>query len=166
MTATYDCIATTTLGSALSTISFTSISGSYTDLVLVFVGAQTNNAQGDLQFRFNSDTGTNYSRTILYGSGSAAGSTRSTDNTFFRVNTYSYPDTVDGGTTQILNIMNYSNATTYKTVLARGNSAASGLDATVGIWRNTSAITAIECYIDTGTLKSGSMFTLYGIKAE
>ena len=166
MTATYDCIATTTLGSALSTISFTSISGSYTDLVLVFVGAQTNNAQGDLQFRFNSDTGSNYSRTILSGNGTTASSNRSSSVTFFRGEATSYPDTVDGGTVQILQLMNYSNTTTYKTVLFRGNSAASGTDATVGLWRSTSAITAIECYIDTGTLKSGSMFTLYGIKAE
>ena len=35
--ATYEPIATTTLGSAASTITFSSISGSYTDLILVFL---------------------------------------------------------------------------------------------------------------------------------
>ena len=164
MATTYEPIATTTLGSAQSSVTFSAISGSFTDLILVFVGAQTSTAQGDLNFRFNSDTGTNYSRTILYGSGSAAGSTRSTNASNFRVEVYSYPDTATGGTNQILHLMNYSNTTTYKSILARGNSAASGVDATVGLWRSTSAITAIECYMDSSaTLKAGSMFTLYGI---
>jgi hypothetical protein len=36
MAITYEPIATTTLGSATSTVTFSSISGSYTDLVAVF----------------------------------------------------------------------------------------------------------------------------------
>jgi hypothetical protein len=166
MPATYEPIATNTLGSASSSITFSSIPGTYTDLILVFVGAQTSTAQGDLQFRFNSDTGSNYSRTILSGNGTTASSNRSSDLTFFRGEATSYPDTVTGGTNQILHLMNYSNTTTNKTILFRGNSAASGTDLTAGLWRSTSAITAIECYMsDSATLKAGSMFTLYGIKS-
>jgi hypothetical protein len=62
MTATYEKIATTTLGSTTATVTFSSISGAYTDLVLVerLVKSITG---GSLQVRFNSDTGTNYSAT-------------------------------------------------------------------------------------------------------
>jgi hypothetical protein len=61
--------------------------------------------------------------------------------------------------------MNYSNATTYKTALAR--TSEDGVAAAyVGLWRSTSAITSIT--IDKGSsdnFASGSTFTLYGIKA-
>jgi hypothetical protein len=66
----------------------------------------------------------------------------------------------------IINIQNYSNSTTYKTVLARSNNAATGTDATVALWRSTSAITSIDYYLNSGSWATGSTFTLYGIKAE
>ena len=58
MTATYDCIATTTLGSDQASVTFSAISGNYTDLVIVGNGALTAGA-GTLFIRFNSDTGSN-----------------------------------------------------------------------------------------------------------
>ena len=73
-----------------------------------------------------------------------------------------------GGSVQILQLMNYSNTTTYKTILSRTNAAANGVDATVGLWRSTSAITSIEIGKNSGmsgTFQIGSTFTLYGIKA-
>jgi hypothetical protein len=68
----------------------------------------------------------------------------------------------------IMQIMNYSNATTNKTVIARQNTggSASGAAAHVGLWRNTAAITAITIICYNGiNFVSGSTFTLYGIKA-
>jgi len=59
--------------------------------------------------------------------------------------------------------MNYSNTTTYKTGLVRANSAASGTDAIVGLWRSTAAITSIVATHDTAQFATGSTFTLYGI---
>ena len=61
--------------------------------------------------------------------------------------------------------MNYSNATTYKTVITRASNANNGVDAVVGLWRNTAAITSINVFLGTGNLDTGSTFTLYGIKA-
>jgi hypothetical protein len=66
----------------------------------------------------------------------------------------------------LVNVMNYSNATTYKTFLARGNIAAGGTEAVVGLWRNTAAITSLELLPTASTFATGSTFTLYGIKAE
>ena len=65
---TYTPLSTTTLGSAQATVTFSSISGSYTDLVLVMNTIGTS-AGGDVQVQFNSDTASNYSCTILYGTG-------------------------------------------------------------------------------------------------
>jgi len=62
MPATYEPIATTTLGSAAATITFSSIPATYTDLVIVFAGTATANLNPLMSF--NSDSGTNYSTTV------------------------------------------------------------------------------------------------------
>ena len=164
MTATYDCIATTALGSSASSVSFTSISGSYTDLILA---ASVGSASAeDLRLRFNSDTGSNYSTTMLYGTGSAAGSARTTSATSITAGFYwgGLPSTLSA---LIIHIMNYSNSTTYKTVLTRANNTSQEVDAFVGLWRSTSAITSVTLLPNnSASFASGCMFTLYGIKSE
>ena len=64
MAATYEPIATTTLGSAASSITFNSIPATYTDLRVVLVGTTT--ATANCWLTFNSDGATNYSDTFLY----------------------------------------------------------------------------------------------------
>ena len=166
MPATYEPIATTTLGSAQSSVSFTSITGSYTDLIVVANIAQAA-GNNSLRYRFNSDTGSNYSYTIISGDGTSASSGRDSNLTSgLAANT--------AGSTSlellvIFQILNYSNATTYKTTLGRGNRASSATDATVGLWRSTNAITSVEVAMGStfpsNNFASGSTFTLYGIKA-
>ena len=161
MTATYEKIATTTLGSAQASITFSSISGSYTDIVLILAG--TVGSLSNVAFQVNSDTGSNYSNTLMLGSGSAATSERQS-------NTSSGAGTVvaTGQSIIKLQFMNYSNTTTYKTVLNNGGNAGSYIGAGVNLWRSTSAITSIKVmtFNDNSTYQTGSTFTLYGIKAE
>jgi hypothetical protein len=166
MANTYEPIATTTLSSTATTVTLSSISGSYTDLILI-VRASVD-SDGDLRYRLNSDTGSNYSGTLVWGDGSTADSTRASSQTSGITNSYGGFNTTLGGSVQILQLMNYSNTTTYKTILSRTNAAANGVDATVGLWRSTSAITSIEIGKNSGmsgTFQIGSTFTLYGIKA-
>jgi len=160
MPATYEPISTTTLGSAQASFSFTSIPGTYTDLVAVVV-AETG---GNLKIEFNSDTGSNYSNTVLYGTGSSALSARNTNSTGLLFGTTAQ---VLGNGVNIYYFMNYSNTTTNKTVLSRGNDVDNSLvRADVGLWRNTSAITSIRFISNLGSnLAAGSAFTLYGIKS-
>lgn len=159
--ATYFPIATTTLGSSQSSVTFSAISGSYTDLVVVnnIIGAGT----GYPSFRFNSDTGTNYSFTQVYGNGTTAGSDRAPNYSSIII---PFPDryTTSAGYIQIANIQNYSNTTTYKTLLGRSSNAGSGTSAAVGMWRNTAAITSITITAVDANFASGSTFTLYGIE--
>lgn len=161
---TYQPIASVTLSSAQSSVTFSGIPQTYTDLVLVASPAQTTAGQGDIYIQFNSDTGSNYSATALYGSGSVAGSTRQSNQTGIRPEYYGYPDTTIGQTTTIIQVMNYSNTTTNKTLLARANAATTGTDAVVGLWRNTAAITSMTLLMNaSATFKSGSTFNLYGV---
>ena len=162
MPSTYTPIATTTLGSAQATHTFSSIAGTYTDLVVVFNGSASTGSPV-AWLRFNSDSGSNYSGTTLSGSGSAASSGRDTNVVQMYL---SGADTLSTGMSQlIINVQNYSNTTTNKTVLARSGNAANGTSAFVGLWRSTSAITSITLGLTSGNYATGSTFTLYGIKA-
>ena len=160
---TYTPIATNTLGSTATTLAFTSISGSYTDLVLV-VNAAATAGNPDVYIQFNSDTASNYSRTAVRGSGTAASSTRATAQTAAYLDSATGPSTTSLEYNSITSIQNYSNTTTYKTALTRANTAQYGTDAIVNLWRSTSAITRIDITC-TGTFTAGSTFTLYGIAA-
>ena len=160
--ATYEPIATTTLGSTTNSYTFSSIAGTYTDLIIVHSGLAIGGT--GLRLRFNGDTGSNYSNTILFGTGTSAGSARETNITSIRMTYESSLGTTDVGV-RIANIQNYSNATTYKTVITRGNRAATGVDAIVGLWRNTAAITSVTVFGADFDMAAGTTLTLYGISA-
>ena len=156
--ATYTPLSTTTLGSAAANVNFSSISGSYTDLIIiVYINGFSSTAECGLQF--NGDTGTNYSRTYMVGDSVSVRSARTSNATNV---------TVSANTTNkeqfSAHIMNYSNATTYKTVLSRSDEGGSSTKATVGMWRNTNAITSI-LIVPTSAVDFpvGSTFTLWGI---
>jgi hypothetical protein len=165
---TYEPIATQTLGSAAASVTFSSISGSYTDLVLIENGGNSTAGQAFIFQVGNGsiDTGSNYSYTILNGTGSAATSYRYSSQTS-GIFAWSGPPTSIGDI-GIAQFMNYSNTTTYKTVLVRYSSASgtnAGTDAMVSLWRSTSAINTIKVSSISGNILAGSTFTLYGIKA-
>lgn len=167
MTATYDCIATTTLTGTQNSVEFTSISGSFTDLILV--GQPKGSSAEDVRCQVNSDTGSNYSSTILSINASSTGTTvNRTNQTAATVGYYfSGLNSTNGGALTI-HFQNYSNTTTNKTFLSRsGVGNVNSLDAIVSLWRSNSAITSIKIiYNNSANFDSGSTFTLYGIKAE
>jgi hypothetical protein len=167
MPATYEPIATQTLVTAISTVDFTSISQTYTDLVLVMsFGCASNTALG---IRFNSDSGTNYGSSYLEGNGSSASNGRSTGLTYMRLGnsaTFSSNTLIDQ---TIISIFDYTNTTTNKMLLARLNSRSQGVvNLNVGRWLpgTSAAITSINILNSNNVnFIVGSTFTLYGIKA-
>lgn len=160
---TYTPIATTTLGTAASTVTFSSISGSYTDLVLVCNLGASNSAQ-DFKIQFNGDTATNYSVTLMRGTGASAISNRETNIAYIYLDYTGVTQNVVQSQYNV-NIMNYANTTTYKTILSRRSDVGFSTEAGVGLWRNTAAITSMNVSMTSGNLIAGSTFTLYGIAA-
>ena len=160
---TYTPIATTTLGSSQTTITFNSFSG-YTDLRLVAIPLSTSNGM-NYMFRFNGDTGNNYSYTQIRGNGTSAVSGQNSNLSFF--------DNLNQGvyTTNphiyTYDVMDYAATTTNKTVLTRfSEMSGTGFTATaVGLWRGGTGITTITLTAITNQFASGSTFTLYGIAA-
>lgn len=170
MAVTYDCLATVTLSSTANTIVFSSISQSYTDLILI---GRTASASGNTpRFRLNGDSGTNYDCWEFYTSTSAPASNYSSGDS---VGTFGYAFTASAPTTStddpaifIANFADYSNTSKQKPVLVHWGNRANGIGFIINNWKSTSAVTSIT--ISSGSTfpssatASGSVFTLYGIK--
>lgn len=159
---TYTPIATQTLGSAASSVTFSSLPQNYTDLIIVGSVKNTANNGDEVAFQLNGDTSSSYSRTRIFGDGSTASSGRASNQTkgALAINSTAQFSTV------IANFQNYSNGTTNKTVISRGSDASNYVSAYVSLWRNTSPITQITLLPDSGTtFVSGSTFTIYGVAA-
>jgi len=164
---TYEPIATTTLGSNAATITFSSISSSYTDLRLVFLplsiaGGSTVNAR----LTFNGDTNTNYSQTIIYGDGTSVASTRFPSPSATEISLNYFSNMGDSNTPGLiqLDIFSYAGSTN-KTLLWSLSNDKNGSGWTqngVGLWRSTSAITSLTL-TSGGTYRAGVTATLYGI---
>ena len=170
-------IATTTLGSAQSSIEFTSIPSTYTHLqIRGLVRVQSSGGvDGDnLKMQFNSDTATNYSRHGLVGSGATATSFGAASASFAGVGiALRSAALANNFSVSIIDILDYANTNKYKTTRAISGYDNNGTGSYPGYavlysgnWRSTSAITSIKLTTDAdGTnLLTGSTFALYGIK--
>ena len=168
MPATYEPIASQTLGSDAATVEFTSISGNYTDLRLVMSVRSSHNATDYVGLILNGVNTQTFSSTYLFGSGSSATSGRysstSSFNNLFSSNLY-----VENSTTTwtliTVDLMSYANTNVFKTGLAAVAAPGLQVQRHVSLWQSTNAVTSIKADLYYGDLKSGSTFSLYGIKA-
>lgn len=167
MTSTYERISSTTISSAINTITFSSIPSTYTDLV-ISASVRKGGESGEAMFvTFNGDNGSNYSYTWFGGTGSTTYAARSTSDVRIQL----YPQTIASSTFGVtnINIPNYLNTAIHKIIIARNGVANLTNTALVGRWRSTSAITSITLTPDfylSPNFEIGCTFTLYGIKAE
>ena len=157
MTQTYAPLATTTLSSSATSVTFSNIPATYRDLVVVISGTNPNNR--DSYWRANGDSGLNYS---YIQAGNSGGSTFS--------NSFSGGSEAWAGivgpvqSSTILQFMDYSATNKHKVALSRGNIGGSNVIMQVSRWANSAAITSIAI-IANGNFNSGSIFSMYGVLA-
>ena len=165
MPSTYTPIATQTLGSSAVGVTFSSVSGSYTDLVLIISQLGTLSS-AEVLLQLNGDTNSNYSYTQLIGNGSTASSGGQSSQTSLKLFANEASSTT-APTTIIANLQNYSNATTFKTIVFRSNGGGTpAVAAAVGLWRKTpEVITSLYIFSPVSSFATGSTFTLYGVKS-
>jgi hypothetical protein len=167
MPGTYEPIATTTLGTAASNITFSSIPSTYTDLRLVFVGYAGSGSFANFRITFNSDNGGNYSRTTLGGNGGSPSSFSNTNQTYIDLGIANL--SISQPSMHIMDLFSYAGSTN-KTILLNngmefnGGSYAGAVELLVGLWRSTSAINTIRIATSSNTYIAGTTATLYGIK--
>ena len=167
MASTYEKIQTTTISSATSALSFTSISSAYTDLILAWAYKSNSSNNPTLKLTFNGNS-TDYSGRQMGGNGVAPSSNNTTSATsYIALARLTGGPTPSGETAlMLLHVMDYTNSGKYKSIFCQFNSASTGGELDVGVWANNAAINRID--IDTSTSTDfavGSVITLYGIKA-
>ena len=159
---TYVPIATYTLPSNQTSYTFSSIPSTYTDLVLVVSNLTTTVAGFSIYMEFNADSAANYSETWLNGDGTTATSARRTADTKGFLGGYGSGTSTTNPALAVGHIMNYANATTYKTALVRYSQTSAETNTLVNLWRSTAAINAIRIFTG-GTMVAGTVMSLYGI---
>jgi hypothetical protein len=151
----YTALANVTLDSAASSVSFSSISGSYRDLIYVISGQLSSASATNILLRFNGDSTVNYQRAFALGTGSSFSSGVGTESGI-----YSWVATNAQGMA-IGHIMDYSQTGALKVVLTRQNNA-SDVMMQGQRWISTSAINSMT-FSTTNNFAAGTSFALYGI---
>jgi hypothetical protein len=158
----YIALATTTLGSGASSVTFSSIPTSVNgvalrDLILVINGKV--GANSNMIFYYNSDQ-SNGTSVWMQGNGSSASSS---SIGFMFAGTWN----ANQDSNAIIQIMDYAQTDKHKTALVRGNQAAdTGAWALANRWASTSAITSVIIDPTGGnTLSAGTTLSLYGVAA-
>lgn len=162
MPATYEPIATTTLSTTSATINFTSIPATYTDLRVVLVCTSTSGSA--IRYRFNSDTAGNYSFLTMYANATSVQASQASTQTSIYLAGWAFTPSATVPAFYTIDIFNYANSS-FKTALqtTQANYPGGGiLERVAGIYRSTSAVTAINLINDT-SFGVGTTATLYGI---
>jgi len=167
---TFTKIASVTVGSGgASSISFSSISQSYTDLVLKISNrdGRTGIAVSDIRFNFNgAGVGTNISGRYGYGDGTSATTSSVSANGELAFCDAAGATTSTFGNAEVY-IANYTSSN-YKAISSESvaeTNATGGYNLFLaGLWSNTAAITSITMTPFTSPFSQFSTATLYGIK--
>ena len=167
MATTYEAIATVTVGSGgAANITFSSIPGTYTDLLLKVSArdSRNNNPYNELGVAFNGSA--TYSRIILYGVGSSAGSTSdSTGNWLYNDGNTASSSVFSNAELYIPNYTSSNNKSISADVATEDNGTGNALVLTAGLATLTSAITSITLTPNLSfSFLQHSSATLYGIK--
>ena len=171
----FESIATVTVGSGgASSIEFTSIPGTYQHLQVRMIQkfTTTSGIISNARARFNSDSGNNYARHNLYGTGSSAFAYAESSMAYAYVGwpLDSSATTSNTFSAAIIDLLDYASTSKTKTVrIFHGNEANNSSYGNVGIssalWNSTSAVTSITITSDTGNWAQHTTAALYGIKA-
>lgn len=161
---TYDSISTYTVTSTNTTVTFNTIPASWTDLRVV--ASEKFSSATNFYVRFNNDSGSNYSRIVVYGGTTYGGSLASSKN-FNQSESYCH---VANGTSSIpkyttIDIFNYlATGSNYKPFMMVEGSPDDYWSRAICLYRGSSAISRIDLITSEGSWSAGSVFTLYGIK--
>ena len=166
----YESIATTTLSTNTSTITFSSIPATYTHLQLRGI-ARLSSTSNYGEITFNSDAAANYTFHKLNGNGSSASAYGASGTNSIYLDYLAYNSTTASAFgVFVVDILDYLNTNKYKTVRYLGGNDGNGnggINLASGVWRSTSAISTltIKGYNNgTDPFVTYSSFALYGVK--
>jgi hypothetical protein len=162
----YQSIATVTVSTATSTITFSSIAATYSHLQIRGI---CNISGGDTEAKltFNGDTtAANYATHQIVGDGATVTVTGAANSGFIKTAITNLTANIYGGA--VIDILDYANTSKYKTVRTLAGVDLNGngnMRFASGVWMNSAnAVTSITLTASSGNFITYSSFALYGIK--
>jgi hypothetical protein len=170
-------IATVTATGGETSLTFSSIPATYTDLQIRGVAGTSyavSNYVAPMRISFNGDSGANYAQHALSGDGSTASVSGSPAQNFISTVQFSISAGINASMygACIFDISDYASTSKNKTMKAfvggDQNVASPGfVGLSSGLWVSTAAITSVNINAQSGSsFRAASTFTLYGIKAK
>ena len=171
MANTYDLIESKNITTAVTSVSFSSISSAYDDLCFHISTRMTGSVVGSTIFiRLNNDNGSNYVYRQMYGyDGGAGGFLNTTGATAMYSKCLGNNGPANCFNTGWYYIPQYRNTSYWKDIIGdSGYPTDTGanwqLDLWAATWKSTSAVTSLDFYSDSGSIAVGTIISLYGIK--
>lgn len=150
---------TITLGSAAASVTFGSIPSTLRDLRIVMNGTLSS-ANQSIFVRFNGDTSGTYNYVLMYGGGAPATSASYLNQTRGEFG-YMTSTTINAQS----DVLDYSATDKHKPYVSRSNDATDLPIAYAGRWASNSAITSVQVYPTSANFATGTVISLYGVKA-
>ena len=124
---------------------------------------------GNVRMRYNGDTASNYGYHWLRGNGSSASSGATLSATSLSPGYFPYDgrpaDIYASATIDILDPFETSKYTTFRSLMGTVSGAGENFVGLFsGLWLNTAAITSVTLFPESDSWKTGSRFTLIGVK--
>lgn len=167
MANTFIPIATTTVGSGgASSIDFTSIPQTYTDLLVKISARNTSGGDQGIFVKFNNATA-NRSLMYLSSDGSSSSSASGTDGYAGSISSSATASVFNNTEIYISNYTSSNNKWFASDNVTENNATTSYINIIAGLWSDSSAITSITLYVGsagTWNFAQYSTATLYGIK--
>jgi hypothetical protein len=167
MANTFVLIQAQNLTSTATSITFSSIPATYTDLLIK--SSIRNSGSDPINGRLTiNGTSSGYSETLLYGSGSSSAAAQASSGTFINWTALgnsgsSLSNTFSNGEIYIPNYLVAQNKPILSYSADENNSSAANLYFDAPLWSNTSAITSLTLTASLGSFAINSSFYLYGI---
>jgi hypothetical protein len=150
------------LTNTASSVTFSSIPQEYRDVILM-AQCKSVSSPTDAYILFNGDSGANYTRVRISGTGSATSPGTVTGDTRGYIDSYGYV-TASFGHGVTVQVMDYSATDKHKVYLSRSNNSTDGVDVLSGRWASTAGISSITILVNTESFAAGSTFSLYGVR--
>lgn len=154
---------TVTASGGAANIIFSSIPNTYTDLLLKYSGRETSTGQiRAARVRPNGAT-TNITGKRIYGAGSSAGSDSPTSWLMLGCGSQATANTFGNSELYLPNYNSSNNKSVSIDAVQEDNSTNNELELIAGLWSQTTAITSLELYPESGNFAQYTTAYLYGI---
>ena len=165
VTNSYESIATVTIGTAQSTITFSSIPSTFKHLQVRGI-LQISGGDTEAKLTLNGDsTSSNYATHQLLGDGSTTYGLATANSGFIKTGITNSTANIFGA--MVVDILDYANTSKNKTVRTLTGIDLNGngnIRLASGFWNSTTATTSLTFTASSGNFNQYSSFALYGIK--